>query len=191
MKRDISPTQQEFDALLAWLAPDRDEAGVEYEKIRSGLIRFFRFRGCDAADLLADETINRVAKKLSGFKFHDDIKTITYFLSFAAKIVHEEKRRLSAETVADAAQTERFDYAPGESENPRLECFERCLANMSGEKRKLLLEYFSKEKSEKLELRKRIAEALNIKTETLHTRVHRIKNELGDCVKKCMQKKNL
>ena len=58
---DMSP--ESFEALLGWLDPDRERAGIKYEQIRSGLISFFTGRGhCEAEDL-ADETINRVISR--------------------------------------------------------------------------------------------------------------------------------
>src|SRR5690349_2354142 len=53
-----------FDELLSWLAPDPDAAGQQYELIRRKLIALFRCRGCLSPEDLADETINRVIKKL-------------------------------------------------------------------------------------------------------------------------------
>ena len=86
MKKDLTLTQEDFDSLLGWLSSDRDEAGVLYEKIREGLIRFFRFRGCDDPSTLADETINRVALKVNTFDSAKDVKTITYFYGFASNV---------------------------------------------------------------------------------------------------------
>src|SRR6478672_10875246 len=64
-------TQESFDALLDWLDPHREQAGQKYEDIRRRLIKLFVCRGCPEPEDLADETINRVIKKLkeieSGF----------------------------------------------------------------------------------------------------------------------------
>ena len=67
MKKHSEITQKDFEGLLDWLAPDREEAGKKYEEIRDGLIRFFRFKGCNDPEFLADETINRVASKILTF----------------------------------------------------------------------------------------------------------------------------
>lgn len=64
MKKDWILTQESFDALLAWLDPAREEAGRRYEEIRRRLIKIFTCRGCGEPEDLADETINRVSKKL-------------------------------------------------------------------------------------------------------------------------------
>ncbi|HUK90604.1 MAG TPA: hypothetical protein VLZ81_09415, partial [Blastocatellia bacterium] len=58
-------TQEAFDLLLRWLDPDdRDRAGQRYEEIRQSIIRNFARRGSPVAEELADEVMNRVAKRL-------------------------------------------------------------------------------------------------------------------------------
>ena len=56
-------TREALDRLLHWLDRDRDRAGQRYEQIRSGLIKVFLCRGAVDPEELADETINRVARK--------------------------------------------------------------------------------------------------------------------------------
>jgi DNA-directed RNA polymerase specialized sigma24 family protein len=58
-------TRESFEILLAQLDPDRERAGELYESIRRRLIRLFEWRGCACPEDLADETFNRVARKLA------------------------------------------------------------------------------------------------------------------------------
>src|SRR5436305_1633088 len=58
-------TQEAFDRLLAALGEDRQSAGEKYLEIRSNLLRFFEWRGCPFPEDHADETMNRVAKRLA------------------------------------------------------------------------------------------------------------------------------
>src|SRR5215813_1021582 len=58
-------TQQAWDGLLLALGPDRDEAGEKYIEIRTNLTRFFEWRGCPFPEDHADETINRMAKRVA------------------------------------------------------------------------------------------------------------------------------
>ena len=66
MARTVYLNQVELDALLAWLAPCRDQAGEHYEAIRRDLLKFFTARNCDAAEEHVDETIDRVARRVAG-----------------------------------------------------------------------------------------------------------------------------
>jgi len=58
------PTQKAFDKLLQQLGTNREDAGKEYEILRVKLVRFFEWRGCDAADFRADQTIDRVMRRI-------------------------------------------------------------------------------------------------------------------------------
>ena len=195
MKKNSKLTKEKFDNLLEWFSADRDEAGVIYEKNRKGLIRFFRFRGCDESETLADETITRLAKKLPEIKFDSNLKTITYFYSFASKIFLEEitsrKKTESLtglkENLAGAATAPFFD----EPAEPEMECLENCLSKLPPEERGMILDYYSEDKKAKSEKRKRLAEDRNLKVTTLHTRMHRIRISLRKCVEKCLARRNL
>ena len=56
--------QEDFDRLLCWLDSDPDRAGLIYEKIRWRLIAILASRGCTCPEELADETIDRVARRV-------------------------------------------------------------------------------------------------------------------------------
>src|SRR5690348_398262 len=58
-------TQEAFDRLLAAFGEGRDSAGEKYIEVRGNLIRFFEWRGCPFPEDHADETLNRVARKLA------------------------------------------------------------------------------------------------------------------------------
>src|SRR5688572_31051667 len=57
-------TQEAFDKLLLSFGDDRDTGGKKYLEIRSNLTRFFEWRGCPFPEDHADETINRIAKRV-------------------------------------------------------------------------------------------------------------------------------
>ena len=48
----------EFENLLTWLSPNKQEAGQKYENIRQKLFKFFDWRGCFAAEECTDQTID-------------------------------------------------------------------------------------------------------------------------------------
>ncbi len=180
-------TNEDFDALLGWLSADRDEAGVLYEKIRAGLIRFFRFRGCADPPLLADETINRVASRIPTLDSSKNVKTITYFYGFAAKVLFEYSRTVSQEVSLDSNGLY-GEKSFQEAETPtdtRSDCLETCLMQLTPEESDLVLRYYEKDKSEKFAARRIMAANMNLKMPALHIRVFRVKNLLRDCIEKC------
>jgi len=191
MRKKTPISQEDFDSLLGWFSPDADEAGEKYEEIRAGLIKYFSFRGCPESESLADETLNRVAAKLDGFTFDGNFKPITYFYSFAAKIYLEDynqRKRIAAKTVEIGAQYRKKVYLEKKS-NPAADCLEKCLAKRPAEEKEILLKYYSFDKSEKAESRKKMAQAENIKVELLHTKISRLRKIVRECVKKCLNGK--
>ena len=49
---------------LAGFQPDREAAGARYEQLRRRLLAIFSYRHCPHPEELADETLDRVARKL-------------------------------------------------------------------------------------------------------------------------------
>ncbi len=194
MKRDFTLTQEDFDALLGWLSANREEAGKQYEKIREGLIRFFRFRGCADPQALADETINRVAVKASTFNCSKNVRTITYFYGFASKIYLEYLRTMKSGEVqleTDYLPASRNFVVMDDSSVTECDCLENCLTKLSREESSLVIQYYGREKSEKFESRRKLAEGMNLKMPALHTRVFRIRSVLRECIEECLRENSL
>jgi hypothetical protein len=55
-----------FEKLLSWLDKDHNIAAEKYEAIRRRLIKILDHRSCFDSESIADETFDRVAKKLIG-----------------------------------------------------------------------------------------------------------------------------
>src|SRR5258708_33167860 len=126
-ERSGNLTQERFDQLLAWLNRDRDEAGRIYENIRSVLIVRFRSHHCSIPDKLADETIDRVARKL-GEMVHPYVgDPLPYFYRVAYYVLLEYTRKegafeelpenLDAPAIVKDTDTE-----------PEYECLDECMA---------------------------------------------------------------
>lgn len=191
MKKEWVVTQKALDDLLDWLDADRDRAGLKYESIRARLIKIFTCRGCGEAEDLADETINRVTAKLSGIAESYSGDPALYFYGVAHKVHQEYLRRkfpvqesshyLGANnqtaTVSEAAESIEEEYA----------CLERCMEQLSQENRQLVIEYYQEEKRAKIDHRRRLAEEMGIALNALRIRAHRIRLQLQECVKACLE----
>ena len=102
-------TQDDFDCMLNWLDPDRTKAGEKYEQIRNGLIDIFNYKGCINPEELADEAIDRVARRVNEIKDSYVGDPFRYFYGVGKKISMEYlKRRHPTELplVLEAPQTE-------------------------------------------------------------------------------------
>ncbi len=83
---------ESFGRFLARLDPDLYLAAKMYETLRSRLVRLFEWRGCDFADDLADETIDRVIRKTNdGLELRGD-EVLRYSAGVARHIAPEHWR---------------------------------------------------------------------------------------------------
>jgi DNA-directed RNA polymerase specialized sigma24 family protein len=194
-KRDERPaaqglTAETFDILLAQLDPDRERAGELYETIRRKLVRLFEWRGCASPEDLADETINRVARRLAeGVELRSN-DPYGYFCGVAHLVYKEVLRRASREQRALAGG----DWPPTtlEEEEPsdhRLECLRRCLAELPPDQRDLVLRYYqgkSARGESNIRNRQQLASEAGIPMNALRIRVHRVRRKLESCVHACL-----
>ena len=186
-KQKWSMTPTAFDKLLAAFAPDREEAGREYERIRTKLIRYFEWRTVVPGDDWADETFNRVARRIDEGKNIDDL--IAFIFGVARHVCQEAIRDRDKEP-APLDETRELRYAPGPEPieaDDREDCFDRCMETLLPENRGLILEYYQEERRAKIQLRQKIAERLRIPLNALRIRAHRIRISLEKCMKDCLE----
>ena len=186
MKNSYELGQKEFDALLGLFSANREEAGEKYEQVRRGLVRFFQFKGCADPQSLTDETINRVAAKLDAFDRTRNIRPVSYFYGFAANILLEYRRRAAKESeFTDSKMGDREATLAEDTDDVARTCLDECLEGLPGDEKELVIEYYSRDRQERIELRQRICERLQCTASALYTRVFRIKSTLKDCIETC------
>ena len=179
-------TPAEFEALLAQLDSDRDRAGERYETIRRKLVRIFEWRGCSTPEELADETMNRVARRLAqGIELRAS-DPYGYFCG-VAHLVHKEWLRRAAREqrglAAGGALIPAFDDE--EPSDRRLECLRQCLAALEPDQRTLVLRYHQGATSQgetNIRNRQALASEVGLPMNALRIRVHRIRRKLESCV---------
>jgi RNA polymerase sigma factor (sigma-70 family) len=179
MNKNWILTQESFDALLAWLDPQREQAGRKYEEIRLRLIKIFTCRGCYEPEDLADEAINRVTNRLKEIESSYSGDPSRYFYGVANKVHLEYLRRKPAPPAPpqqEGSETIEHEY----------ECLERCIKKLSPGNRKLVLQYYEEEKRAKIDHRRQLAEQLGIALNALRIRAHRIRASLQECVQLCL-----
>lgn len=177
-------TAEGFEALLAWLDPDRDRAGERYQRIRERLIALFVWRGCAAAEDLADETLNRVARRLyEGVEVRTQVGE-SYVYGVAQRVFQEALRR--AQPVdAEERELDRMLVSEVGEPGPRRRCFERCLAALPAADRRLLLRYHGLHHGG--QGRKILGDELGITLNTLRIRIHRIRRKLQESLEECLK----
>jgi DNA-directed RNA polymerase specialized sigma24 family protein len=182
-KREL--TREAFDLLLARLDPDRDTAGEKYETVRRKLVKFLGWWGSDSPEDHADETINRVTRKLLASEEIVDINN--YFVGVARLVFleHVKERVRNGEAIAALARNPASDEHP-ELREARFDCYERCLHGLPKANRDLVMEYYQASGPSKAALRQELAERMGIQLNLLRIRAFRIRNTLKDCVRDCL-----
>jgi len=185
-------TSEEFAQLLKWLAPDLERAGEKYEQIRRGLIKIFGCRGSTIPEELADETINRVARKVGEIAVGYVGEPAYYFYAVADKIYLESLR--TASTQLKPLPAEIADKKPsGEEMELKYKCLEECLDKLPRLSREIIYMYYGHDRAgrEKIERRKELAERLRVGTSILWLKAHRIRQNLKKCLSQCFQGKGI
>ena len=181
-KQDWDLTPEAFEKLLVWLNPNREQAGKKYEEIRRRLIIILTCRGCVCAEDLADETINRVARKVPEIVNTYVGDPSLYFYGVAHK-VHLEYVRKKPDPVPPAP----LDCL--EETEQEYECLEQCMKRLTSKSRELVLEYYQEERRAKIDRRREQATRLGIASNALRIRACRIRANLQDCVIECLKQR--
>ena len=177
-------TQEAFDRLLTSLGEDLESAGEQYLEIRSNLVRFFEWRACRFPEDHADETINRVAKRLvEGEKIFNPA---SYCLGIARLLLLEINReRVRQQQALSELPGSMFTSNQYDQPEARIDCLRECLQELSSENRELILQYYNGEKRAKIDSRRKLAERLGVPIHTLRMRALRIRENLQRAVENC------
>ena len=183
-------TASGFEQLLALLDADADRAAEAYADVRRRLIKFFEWRRCWDADACADDTLDRVARRLEdGVTMSADVRA--FIMGVAVNVARERLREPRHaeldDTVAGPADGDPLVHrAEQEHEQRRITCLARCLRQLPTEQRRALLRYHQGEAQSRIAGRRRMAEALGIPLQALRLRMFRIREALQRCIRGCM-----
>lgn len=179
-KKTWSLDQESFDRLMAWLDPNPEAAGRKYEEIRVRLTKILVRRSCYVAEELADEAINRVARKLPEIQENYVGDPALYFCGVAGNVFLEwvKKRPVSLPIPAPD---------PPEVLEANHRCLDKCLDELDPSDREVMLDYFKEEGRAKINLRNAMAKKLGMSINALRTHACRVKKALKECVIECIR----
>lgn len=189
-KSDWNLTQSVFRQLLDWLDAGADSGGRRYLEIRQRLVLYFDRKNCHSPDELADETLNRVARRLDE-EGGISIDTPVHYCYIVARFVLLEYFRSNRDKVLDDRYAAPPDASAEKAENERRSlCLEQCIKNLPTEDRDLIRSYYIGQQRTKIENRKTMAGKLGITMNALIIRASRIRDKLEVCMEKCLMVKN-
>jgi DNA-directed RNA polymerase specialized sigma24 family protein len=197
LKQNWVPTKPAFRRFLEWLDEGKESHGERYLEMRRRLARYFDRRNCLSADELADETLNRVARRLDEQGVITEASPARYCYIVAKFVFLEHVRQAHPQVSAResdfsdvvTAGAGRSALDAPEAEQKMLECLELCLEKLLPGDRDLILEYYRGEQREKIQRRRELAERLGLTTNAVSIRACRIRDRLEECVKRCSEEK--
>ena len=189
-------TQGAFRRLLVWLDEGGNSGGASYLEMRRRLVGYFDRKNCLAPDELADETLNRVARRLEEEGAIAGAVPAQYCYIVAKYVFLESQRvpdrgQVSLDQMLSQRQAILSDEEllrleeEAESKENRLDCLERCLETLEPARRELIVQYYRGEQRTKIDNRREMATRLGITTNALGIRACRVRDKLEACVSKC------
>jgi DNA-directed RNA polymerase specialized sigma24 family protein len=175
-------TQEAFDLLLARLHPEREQAGGRYAALRLKMVRFFTLHDDYGAEEAADETLDRVARKLAEGAQVEGIEPYAY--SIARLILLERnKRERRARAAFDRSAGPDEPAAADEPAAPEdyYQPMADCLAGLPDDDQKLLRGYYGEINARR---RAALADGLGVSLARLRLRVFRLRARLEECLKR-------
>ena len=186
-----------FTRLLEWLDDGTESNGETYLEMRRRLVSYFDRRNRLSSDELADDTLNRIGRTLEKDGAIATTPPARYCYVVARFVFLEDVRRqrwhVRLRDTRDADAWPEQGGRSAEANQPsalreqRLDCLDRCLAELPADQRALVLDYYRDAGQQRIVGRRRIAERLGITMNALGIRACRIRAELEARVSACLQ----
>lgn len=194
------PTEQIFRDLLHWLDEGTNSDGQRYLEVRRRLELYFDRKNCVAPAELADETLNRVAKKLEENGEITDVGPLQYCYIVAKYVFLEtlraEKRApfyrpLTGTNTGNlnGQSATLLEADSGAEKKEKISgCLDDCLKTLSSPDRELIVEYYRGHQRSKIERRAALATRLGLTSNALSIRACRVRQKLEGCIQTCLKK---
>jgi len=190
-KKEWTLAPAAFRHLLQWLDEGTDSAGQKYLEMRRRLVAYFDRKSCGAPDELADETLDRVARRLIEEGAIESETPAKYCYIVARFVFLEHLREAQkATSVLDEIRRQRHGNdstaaVVDDDKEKMLDCLERCASKLEPVNRELITRYYVGRERVKIENRRRLAESLGITINALAIRACRVRDTLEACVRQC------
>jgi DNA-directed RNA polymerase specialized sigma24 family protein len=194
-KKNWTITSSAFQRLLTWLDEGENSDGQNYLTMRQRLVAYFDRKNCLTPDDLADETLNRAARRLEEVGNIQSDAPARYCYIVARFVFMEYLRGTQkGEVPLDDVLRRRAgnNFAVSESINERkvkeemLNCLEQCTGRLEPASRDVIIRYYFGKERVKIENRRALAESLGVTINALSIRACRIRDKLETCVEKCI-----
>lgn len=186
---DDNEKRTDLTCLLVRLDANPANAWEQYRRLRGRLVKFFEWNQCAFPEELADEVLDRVARKPAT----EEIRDVAEFIIGMARNVrlegYKKNRREShiedwpggEESLAEPRDREE-EIVSGLDHQARLATLRQCLDNLKPADRALALDYYSAEEEKQKVHRQKLASAAGITMTALRVRANRLRDKLEECM---------
>jgi DNA-directed RNA polymerase specialized sigma24 family protein len=171
--------------------------------VRRRLELYFDRKNCVEPTELADETLNRVARKLDENGEITGVAPLQYCY-ITAKFVFLEALRAdkrapfhrllpaaSSSNLSGQSATLLEADAGSDRKEKIAECLQCCLDKVSSAERDLIVEYYRGQQRSKIERRAALAARLGVTANALSIRACRVRQRLEVCIQACMKRREV
>ena len=194
-KKDWTLNPRALDRLLIWLDEGTDSNGQTYLEMRRRLVSYFDRKNCLTPDDLADETLNRVARRLDEEGAIESETPARYCYIIARFVFMEYLRNIkkAEQSLDESRRTSGGVFPASGSESQKrakekmLSCLEKCITELAPRNREIITQYYVGKGRRKIENRQDLAKELGITMNALTIRACRIRDKLEACVQECLR----
>jgi DNA-directed RNA polymerase specialized sigma24 family protein len=175
--------------LLDSLDSDPLRASQRYETLRRSLIKVFAWEQQSDSEALADDVLDRVARRLNeGVAIAD----VTAYAQRTAELVLMEARRRTRrrEALAEGGADALLPVTADRTVERRHACLERCLDSLGADARDLVLRYYAHDGRARITQRDALAREQGLTVGALRNRLLRLREKLESCVHDCLARRD-
>ncbi|MCM3870959.1 MAG: hypothetical protein ND895_09745 [Pyrinomonadaceae bacterium] len=194
-KKDRTLTPHSFQGLLGWLDQGTNSDGQQYLEMRRRLVDYFDRKNLTNFEELADETLNRVARRLEDEGTIESETPAKYCYVVARFILMEhlretQKERVMVESITKHQPTQSVSEHQAvqemEIKEKMLNCLENCTLQLDPVNHRIITQYYVGQERVKIENRRELAASLGITMNAVSIRACRLRDKLEVCVRQCL-----
>lgn len=175
--------------LLDRLDSDPLRAGQRYETLRRSLIKVFAWEQQSDSEALADDVLDRVARRLNEGVAIADV--MAYAQRTAELVLMEARRRTRRrEALAEGGADALLPVNADPIVERRHGCLERCLGSLGADARELVLRYYAHDGRARIAQRDALAREQGLTVGALRNRLLRLREKLETCVRDCLARRD-
>jgi DNA-directed RNA polymerase specialized sigma24 family protein len=195
-----NPAVGGYEQLLRYLdETDEQSAARRYMLLRAKLSMYFEGRKISPAEDFADEVLHRVVVKISVGEKIDDINRyvfgvarfvcLEHFRQPEIETIDDDSRDVPAKTPVALTVEPKVDFEDENGSTAKHRCLRSCLAELSDEKRKLLIDYYDIDEAgaKHKDQRKQLALSSNRSAGALQKEICLLRKKIGNCTKECIK----